>query len=164
MAESPPDQKRYFEDFEIGDTTTSTVARTVSEYDNYLICGLYGTFSDLHLNKPLMERTEWGGRLVPGVALTVLMLGLAGRLPWNPDSRALYGFDNVRFIKPVHIGDTVYLTAEILDKEQRDNEDRGVLRQKENLYVTEDGQKQDGELVVTRERLFMCGNRPADSD
>lgn len=161
MPSVPLDQTHYFEDFDVGDTATSTVARTISEFDNYVVCSLYGTYSELHLNKPLMENSTWGGRLFPGVGLSVIMLGLAGRLPWNPDSRALYGFDNVRYVKPVMIDDTVYLTAEITDLTERDGDpDRGLIRQREDLYRTEDGIREDGELVATRERLFLCGRRP----
>lgn len=159
MAAHPTEQKRYFEDFDVGDQATSTVARTIGEYDNSVVCGLYGTYSDLHMNKPLMENSEWGGRLFPGVGLSVIMLGLAGRLPWDPDSRALYGFDNTRFIKPTFIGDTVYLEAEILDLEERD-EERGLIRQREDLYRTPDGKPSGGDLVATRERLYLCGRRP----
>lgn len=161
MSEMAPERKRYFEDFEVGDSAASSVARTLGEYDNYVVCGLYGTFSDLHLNEPLMENSEWEGRLFPGVGLSVIMLGLAGRLPWNPESRALYGFDNVRFVEPVYIGDTVYLQAEILELREREGDpDRGIVRVKEDLHRTEDGTKEGGELVATRERLFLCARRP----
>lgn len=157
----PTAQKRYFEDFEVGDAATSEVARTLSEHDLYTVCGLYGTFSELHLNRPKMERSDWGGRLFPGVGLSVVMLGLHHRVPWNPESRGLYGFDRVRYVEPVRVDDTVYLEAEILELDGRPNDPgRGLIRQREDLYRTENGETEGGELVATRERLYLCAQRP----
>jgi acyl dehydratase len=161
MSDMPIEQKRYFEDFEVGDSATSRVARTLSEHDLYTVCGLYGTFSELHLNRPKMDDSSWGGRLFPGVGLSVIMLGLHHRVPWDPESRGLYGFDRVRYVEPVRVDDTVYLDAEVLELDEReDDPGRGLIRQREDLLRTEDGETEDGELVATRERLYLCAQRP----
>lgn len=161
MSETQIERKRYWEDFEVGDSATSQVALTLTEHELQETCGLYGTFSELHRNEPKMKRSEWGARLFPGVGLQVIMLGLHGRLPWNPDSRGLYGFDDVRFVEPVAVGDTVYLDVEVLELDEReDDPGRGLIRQSETLYRTEDGETEDGELVVYRERLYLCAQEP----
>lgn len=160
MAETAVESKRYWEDFEVGDTATSTIARTLNEHDLHETCSLYGTFSELHLNEPKMRNSEWGGRLFPGVGLVVIMLGLHARLPWNPESRGLYGFDNVRFVEPVFVDDTVYLEVEVLELDERpDDPGRGLIRQRESLHRNNEGETKDGELVVYRERLYLCAQR-----
>lgn len=161
MSEIPIEEKQYWEDFEVGDSATSRIARTLGEHDLYQTCGQYATMSELHLNKPKMDRSEWGGRLFPGVGLTVIMLGLHHRVPWEPESRGLYGFNNVRFVEPTFVEDTVYLDVEILGLDEReDDQGRGLIRQREDLMRTEDGETENGELLVTRERLFLCAQRP----
>lgn len=76
------------------------------------------------------------------------MTGLAKRLPWGVQALGLYGLDNVRFVAPVYVDDTLYLEAEVVDKESQD-EDRGLLTLKEELYKDQDV------LTVTRERKYL---------
>ena len=145
--------KRYLEDFEPGDKTESTVGRTMSEYDLYNYSGIEGSYSELHTNKEYIETSRWDDLLVHGVLNMAIMMGLAKRIPWEFEALGLYGFDNVRFIEPVFVGDTVYLKVEVVGTEDRD-EDHGILTLKEDLY------KGDDVLTVTRERKFLVQKRP----
>lgn len=140
--------KRYFEDFEIGDRATATVGRTVSEHDVYTCAGLTGSYSELHTNREAMADTEYGDVLVQGVLLIVQMDGFGNRMPWDPDVIAFYGMDDVRFVNPVFIGDTLTMEGEVTDKEAR-SDDRGFITIKEDLVKT------DGTLACTRGRHLI---------
>jgi acyl dehydratase len=158
------DSKLHFEDLSVGDVSKSTSARTINEYDHYAICGLLGTYNDLHVNKALMENSEEGDLVVPGVALSVIMLGLRKRLSVVPNITAIYGFDNVRYVKPTLVGDTVYLKTEISELQDReDDPQNGLLSVKEDLYRTEDGKKEGGELVATRIGHYLVKKRESSS-
>lgn len=116
---------RTFEELEVGETKQSH-GRTVSESDVYRFAGLEGHYGELHTNKEYASNTDYGGRIAHGGLLVVLVQGFMAGMRWNYDLHALYGFDRVRFIDPVFIGDTVHLECELVDKEVR-NEETGTV-------------------------------------
>ena len=140
--------KRYYEDFEIGDTAETPMGRTISEADVYTQAGLAGSYNPIHTDKEHMAGTDYGDRIVQNTLLMTVASGLRRRLPWNPEIVAAYGRDNVRFTEPVFIDDTVRLEGEILDKRERDDES-GIVTIGEKLY------KQTDELVYTGETLVL---------
>lgn len=139
--------KQYFEDFEIGDTVESNVARTISESDLYTIAGLSGSYGELHTNKEYMKETEFGRPLVQNTLLIVIMEGLFKRVPWEPAIIAAYGRDDLRFVNPVFVDDTVNLEMEVVDKQRRDQ--GGVITIQQRLFNQED------ELVVKGNYLLL---------
>jgi acyl dehydratase len=86
------------------------MARTIAESDVYLFGGITGDLASYHVNHAAMKDTVYGGRIVHGV----LLLGLvsaASSLYWSSvDGEGLtvsYGYDRVRFVGAVPIGETV---------------------------------------------------------
>lgn len=97
-------------------------AKTVGETDIYLFAGITGDFSGNHVNEEFMRRSAFGSRIAHGVLImgfmsTTSSLMIEACLPDNPDMTPVsLGYDRVRFIAPVYIGDTVtveYRIAEI---------------------------------------------------
>jgi 3-hydroxybutyryl-CoA dehydratase len=94
--------------FEIGDTCTFT--KTISESDVYLFAGITGDFSQMHMNEEFMKTTPYKTRIVHGVltfalgstASTLIQLQAKTNIP-----SVSYGYDKLRFIKPVFFGDTL---------------------------------------------------------
>ncbi len=140
--------KRYFEEFEVGDATT-TIGRTVSESEVYRYAGLAGSYSELHTNQAAMEETPYGERLVQGPLTLTYLYGFTTMWEWDPEVRALYGIDGVRFVEPVFIDDTVHLEAEVTGTDPRD--DAGV--------VTFDCQlcKEDGTVATVCDWSLLVG-------
>lgn len=132
--------KRYFEDFEEGDTAES-IGRTVSESDLYTFAGLTGSYGEIHTNKKHMEDTQFGRRLVQGILLLTYVNGFSTMLPWEPETVALYGLDQVRFVDPVFLDDTVHLESEVGEKEAKSDE-TGLVTFKHELC------KHDGTTAV----------------
>jgi acyl dehydratase len=86
------------------------LARTIAESDVYLFGGITGDLASYHVNHAAMKDTVYGGRIVHGV----LLLGLvsaASSLYWSSvDGEGMtvsYGYDRVRFVGAVPIGETV---------------------------------------------------------
>jgi acyl dehydratase len=103
--------------FEIGDTISYT--KTISESDVYLFAGITGDFSQMHMNEEFMKTTPYKTRIVHGVltfalastASTLIQVQAKAEIP-----SVSYGYDRLRFIKPVFFGDTVtakYTISEI---------------------------------------------------
>jgi acyl dehydratase len=88
-------------------------SRTVAESDVLLFAGITGDFSPNHIDEAAMAKTSYGGRIAHGALLVGYMsrastlIGdacpalLASRYPVS------LGYDRVRFLKGVRIGDTV---------------------------------------------------------
>lgn len=145
--------KRYYEEFTVGDSTESPMGRTISETDVYTQAGLAGSYNPIHTDGEYMAETEYGHRLVQNTLLLTITSGLNRRLPWEPELIAVYGREEIRYVAPVFIGDTVHLESEVVDKRERD-EQRGIVSFEERLC------KQDDELAVTGTTLRLLERTP----
>ena len=136
----------FFEDFEVGDKIRS-IRGTISEGEamlfNSLVMDHHPYVSDEAFAK---EEGVFGKRLVAGAMVFSYGLGLAATNCLNSFS---YGYDRLRFIKPVFIGDTIYTIRENLSKEPK-NETMGKVRVSYSVY------KGEGELVLYCEHLMTA--------
>ncbi len=91
-------------------------AKTVSESDIYLFAGITGDFSPNHVNAEYMKTTPFGGIIAHGVLIIGLMSTCSTKiLDFAQTNRPVvsYGYDRIRFVKPVLVGDTITVTYEI---------------------------------------------------
>ena len=116
-------------------------AKTVGETDIYLFAGITGDFAVNHVNEQYMAHSKYGRRIAHGVLLlgfastcSTLMIekchGTAG------DETVSLGYDKVRFLGPVFIGDTVTLTYTITEVDpvkRRSRSDIKMVNQKGQL-------------------------------
>ncbi|MFN8593339.1 MAG: MaoC/PaaZ C-terminal domain-containing protein [Thermomicrobiales bacterium] len=96
--------------------TRVTFAKTVSETDIYLFAGITGDFSPNHVNAEYMRATPYGGIIAHGVLVIGLMSTCSTKILEQANlGRAVvsYGYDRVRFVKPVRVGDTITVLYEI---------------------------------------------------
>ncbi len=91
-------------------------AKTIGESDIYLFAGITGDFSPNHVNAEYMKTTPYGGIIAHGVLVVGLMSTCSTRVldhARSPRPAVSYGYDRIRFVKPVRVGDTVTVTYEI---------------------------------------------------
>lgn len=100
----------------VGDTIS--FAKTITETDVYLFAGITGDFYELHMNKEFAAKAPMGRQIAHGV----IAMGLASTVAtnilkkyeyWTP--AVLYGYDRVRFIKPIFFGDTLTATQTVTE-------------------------------------------------
>lgn len=136
----------YFEDFTPGDSIRS-IRRTISEGEsmlfNSLVMDHHPYVSDERFAN---EEGVFGRRLVAGAMVFSYGLGLAATNCLNSFS---YGYDRLRFIAPVFIGDTIYTIRENLSKEVHDLK-QGKVRVSYSVY------KGEGELALYAEHLMTA--------
>ena len=92
-------------------------AKTIGESDIYLFAGITGDFSRNHVNAEYMKTTPYGGIIAHGVLVVGLMSTCSTRVldhATSPRPAVSYGYDRIRFLKPVRVGDTVTVTYEIV--------------------------------------------------
>jgi acyl dehydratase len=110
---------------EIGDTVR--FSKTVGETDVYMFAGITGDFSGNHVNEEFMKKSKYGRRIAHGALLvgymsTASTLMIDRSLSQGIDSTPVaLGYDRVRFLSPVFLGDTITVTYTIkeIDEERR---------------------------------------------
>ena len=143
----------YFEDFMPGDKIRS-IRRTISEGESMLFNSLVMDHHPYVSDQPFAEHEgAFGRRLVAGAMVFSYGLGLAATNCLNSFS---YGYDRLRFIAPVFIGDTIYTIRTNLEKRPKYAE-LGLIRSSYEVF------KGEGELVLYCEHLQTVKyRRPSD--
>lgn len=98
--------------------------RTVTETDVVNFCALTGNWIEIHSNTHYASKTRFGKRLVQGSLTYAIVTGL---IQFGLGIQANYGIDNMRFLAPVSIGDTIYAVCEVIGKKEKD-EKYGVTK------------------------------------
>ncbi len=108
----------------VGDRVSFT--KTVSESDVYLFAGITGDLSPNHVDEEYMKRSGYGrrmahGALIVGFMSTASSLAIAGSRSSGDETPVSLGYDRIRFLAPVYLGDTVSVKYEIvgIDEERR---------------------------------------------
>lgn len=137
---------QYFEQYEIGETRTST-GRTITEADIVLHAGQTGDFYPHHMDREWCATQPFGQRIAHGTLIFSVAVGMTAAAI-NPHAMS-YGYDKLRFIKPVFINDTI--TSKITISEKRDHKrpSHGVVV--EHLEVT----NQEGITVLVCDHLLL---------
>jgi acyl dehydratase len=94
---------KYFEELEVGQHFRHSLGRTVTEIDNVLFSTLTMNTQPLHINEDFASRTEFGQRIVNGIFIMGLVVGLS--VPDLTDGTivATPGYDHVVNPHPVGI-------------------------------------------------------------
>ena len=105
----------YFEDYSVG-AQRKTSGRTITETDVILHAGHSGDFFPHHVDAEFARKTSFGERIAHGTMTFTIGIGLTAS-QINPVAFT-YGYDRMRFPKPVFIGDTIYTRVTIKAKEE----------------------------------------------
>ncbi|WP_339860002.1 MaoC family dehydratase [Thalassospira alkalitolerans] len=145
------EQVKYYEDYEIGEAR-KTVGRTITETDFVVHAGHSGDFFPHHLDAEFCKTLPFGQRIAHGTMVFTIGVGLTATII-NPVAFS-YGYDRMRFIKPVFIGDTIRSHVEIRAKEAMEKRP-GYGRVTERLTVT----NQKDEAVLVADHIYMVEMR-----
>ena len=116
--------KKYFEEFEIGDARR-TRGRTVTETDIVIHAGQSGDFFPHHMDEEWCKTQPFGKRIAHGTLIFTIAIGLTAE--FINEVSLTYGYDRLRFIKPVFIGDTITVTVTIKDKKDHKKPGFGLV-------------------------------------
>jgi acyl dehydratase len=143
----------YFEQTRIGDTLEST-ARTITEADVVFHAGHTGDFFPHHMDAEFSKNTPFKQRIAHGTMTFAIGVGLKANAQLNEASFS-YGYDRLRFIKPVLIGDTIRTRTRVIRKEDdpRRPELGRVIKQLEVI-------NQRGEVVLACEEIALVRRQP----
>ena len=131
----------------IGDSAQFT--KTVSESDVYQFAGITGDFSPNHINKVYMENSSFGrlmahGALLVGFMSTVSTIAIA-HCREADETPVAVGYDKIRFLKPVFLGDTVTTTYTFSSIEPEKRKSKAKIQVK----------NQNDQLVAVAEHILQ---------
>jgi acyl dehydratase len=131
---------KCYDEFKVGDRFV-TPGRTVTESDIQAFVRLSGDYGPLHTNDLEAEQGPFGRRVCHGLLSMSMLTGLfMGRLGiFDATGLALLAMENLRFRKPVFVGDTIRAGMQVESmRESKSQPDFGVI------VFRIDGIKQDG--------------------
>ena len=123
---------KTIDELKVGDT--AEFSKTVSEADIYMYAGVTGDVNPAHIDEVYASDTFFKTRIAHGMLLGGFISTVLGnRLPGHG---TVYIKQELKFLAPVHIGDTVTAQAEVLEIIQDKN--RVLMR---TTCVNQDGVK-----------------------
>ncbi|MCI1930767.1 MAG: dehydratase [Clostridia bacterium] len=138
----------YYEEYEVG-STRKTIGRTITETDIVMHAGQTGDFFPQHMDAEFCKNTSFGQRIAHGTLVFSVAVGMTASLV-NPVAFS-YGYDRLRFVKPVFIDDTIHVVVTIKEKrEDKKHPDRGFVVEKLDVI------NQKGETVLACEHILSC--------
>ncbi|RME71770.1 MAG: dehydratase [Chloroflexi bacterium] len=143
----------YFEDYEIG-FSRQTLGRTITETDIVLHAGQSGDFFPHHMDAEWVKTQPFKRRIAHGTLILTIAIGMTA-VDINPAAFS-YGYDRVRFIRPVFIGDTIRVRATITEKrEYPKRPDHGFLVEQVEVF------NQNDEIVLACQHLYLVQRKEA---
>lgn len=146
----------YLEEFETGQVFEHAITRTVTETDNVLFSTMTHNPAPLHLDVEYMRtKSEFGAPLVNSFFTLGLIVGISINDTTHGTTVANLGMEDVRFPKPLFVGDTVRVETEVLDKRvSKSRPENGILK------LEHRGFNQHGDLVAICRRNVLMLRKP----
>lgn len=139
---------RYFNEINVEDNWQSR-GRTITETDLVMFSALSGDWYPLHSDQEWAAKSQFKQRIAHGMLLLSVATGLFELTPGVV--AAFYGMDQVRFVKPVFIGDTISVSLAVISKNEHSTE-QGVVNCKMEI------KKNTGETAVVAEVKFLINS------
>jgi len=130
---------KRIDQMQVGDA--AEFAKTVMETDIYLYAGITGDFNPAHVNEAYAKNTFFKTRIAHGM----LTAGFVSAIIANqlPGPGTIYMKQELSFLAPVRIGDTITARVEVLE----------LLAEKNRVRLKTTCSNQDGVTVLTGEGL-----------
>ena len=135
---------KTIEELKVGDT--ARFSKTISESDVYLFAGVTGDLNPAHVNEEYAKNTFFKTRIAHGMLSASFISTVIGTMLPGPGS--IYMRQEVSFLAPVEIGDTVTAIVEVAEIIA----DKRRIRLKTYCINQENKTVVDGEALVSPPR------------
>jgi acyl dehydratase len=144
--------KKYFEEFELADVR-HTKERNVSEEDIDFHAKESGDYFPHHMDEEWCKTQPFKQRIAHGTFIFTIAIGLTA--DFVNEVSMTYGYDRLRFIKPVFIGDTLNVTVSIKEKKDHKKPGFGLVTELVQAF------NQHKELVMVCEHILLVNKKEA---
>jgi acyl dehydratase len=141
----------FYEDYILNETRV-TRGRTVTEADIVLHAGQTGDFFPHHMDAEWCKSQDFGQRIAHGTLIFSIAVGLTADMV--NEAAMTYGYEKLRFIKPVFIGDTLYTRVTVTNKKDHKKPGYGIVT--ESLEAI----NQRKETVMACDHLLLIKKKP----
>lgn len=121
-----------------------SVSKTITESDLFAFAGITGDLNPVHMNAEYAKGTRFGERIAHGMLTASFFSTIVGMC--IPGADAIYLSQNLEFLLPVKIGDTITAAGEVTK----------VIPEKRIAHVWMTATNQRGEIVVAGEAKVMA--------
>jgi 3-hydroxybutyryl-CoA dehydratase len=134
-------QELSYSDIKVGDQ--ASFAKTISESDIYQFAGITGDFNPLHVDNEFAKNSFFKERIAHGILTAGFISSVIGMK--LPGKNTIYLSQNLKFMAPVKIGDTIKAEVTVLEK----------IDKKKILVLQTKVKNQLGDTVVDGEATVM---------
>lgn len=146
----------WFDELSVGQVFEHPIRRTVTETDNLLFSTMTHNPAQLHLDAEYMKDSDYGQIIVNSCFTLGLMVGVSVGDTTLGTAIANLGWDEVRFPKPVFIGDTLNIRTTVLDlRDSKSRPEAGIVTFLHEAF------NQRGELVASCKRSGLQKRKTA---
>lgn len=138
--------QKYFEEFQLNDVR-QTKGRTITETDIVIHAGQSGDFFPHHMDEEWCKSQPFKKRIAHGTLIFTVAVGLTA--DFVNEVSMTYGYERLRFIKPVFINDTIKVTVTIKDLKDHKKPEYGLVTELVECF------NQHNELVMLCEHILM---------
>jgi acyl dehydratase len=144
--------KKYFEEFELQDVRHTT-DRIISASDIDFHAKESGDFFPHHMDEAWCATQPFKKRIAHGTLIFTIAVGLTA--DFVNEVSMTYGYDRLRFIKPVFIDDSIKVTVTISDKKDHKKPGYGLVTELVQAF------NQHDELVMVCEHILLVNKKEA---
>jgi len=127
-------QGKTIQELKVGDSAELT--RTITEEDIQLFAKAIGDFNPVHLDEAYAQKTQFKGRIAHGALSIGLLSAVLGNI--LPGHGTIYLSQEVKFLAPVRIGDTLTAKVEVME----------LIPAKDRVKFRTNCMNQEGKIVV----------------
>ena len=140
----------FFEEYVINSKRV-TLGRTITETDFVVHAGHTGDFFPHHMDAEWCKTQPFKKRMAHGTLVLTVAIGLTADV--INEVSMTYGFDRIRFVKPVFIDDTIYVITKIKEKKDHKKPGFGLVTEQVETF------NQNNELVMVCEHIYLAEKR-----
>lgn len=130
---------KTFAELQVGEA--AEFSKTVSESDVYLFAGISGDFNPAHINEPYARQTAFRSRIAHGMLAAGFISAVIGMQLPGPGT--IYMKQELTFLAPVLIGDTITARAEVVE----------LIQEKKRVRLRTTCVNEEGKTVLEGEAL-----------
>ena len=140
---------KFIDEIKMGDS--AQISNTITEKTIKDFAEATGDFNPVHLDQAYAEKTYFKGRIAHGVLSVGYISSVMGNLLPGPGGILLS--QDVRFLAPVRIGDTITAKVEVIE----------VIPEKNRIKVKTTCTNQKGQVVVEGTAWSLCPQKEVRS-
>ena len=139
---------KTIEELKVGDI--GEISKTISESDIYLYAGITGDFNPAHVNEDYAQGTFFKTRIAHGMLVAGLISAVLGSKLPGPGT--IYMRQELDFMAPVKIGDTVTARVEVIE----------INTEKKRVKLKTTCANQEGTVVLDGQALISPPKKPKE--